>query len=250
MAILILGLVLFLGTHAFTMLRGPRSDAIGRLGENRYKIGYTVLSILGFVLMIVGLGQYRAHGMIPGWDPPVWTRHLALLLTLFAFISLAAMGPRPSHIQAAVKHPMLLAVKIWATAHLLANGDLGSILLFGGFLAWAVAARISLKRRTDEPARKLPKLAPAGWRLAIPAVAAGAGEADATGLERGVGAAPAGWGRRWRRAGGRRRPSAEAAGGHAAIRAGCGWHGDEGSGGCEEAGHEGGRPAPAGSGRD
>jgi len=173
MAILILGLVLFLGTHAFTMLRRPRADMIGRLGENRYKIGYTVLSILGLVLMIYGFGRYRAEGMIPVWDPPVWTRHLALTLTLFAFISLAAMGPRPSHIQAAVKHPMLLAIKIWATAHLLANGDLGSVLLFGGFLAWAVAARISLKRRADEPARKLPKPAPAGWTRDIVAVVAG-----------------------------------------------------------------------------
>jgi uncharacterized membrane protein len=173
MAILILGLVLFLGTHAFTMFRGPRAELIGRLGENRYKGIYTILSLLGFVLMIWGFGRYRADGMIPVWDPPVWTRHLAVLLTLFAFISLAAMGPKPSHIQAAVKHPMLLAVKIWATAHLLANGDLGSILLFGGFLAWAVAARISLKRRSDEPARKLPKPAPSGWRRDITAVVAG-----------------------------------------------------------------------------
>jgi uncharacterized membrane protein len=173
MAILILGLVLFLGTHAFTMFRGPRAALIGRLGEGRYKGLYTILSLLGFVLMIWGFGRYRADGMIPVWDPPVWTRHLAVLLTLFAFISLAAMGPKPSHIQAAVKHPMLLAIKIWATAHLIANGDLGSILLFGGFLAWAVAARISLKRRTDEPARKLPKPAPAGWRRDVTAVIGG-----------------------------------------------------------------------------
>ncbi|GLS42349.1 NnrU family protein [Methylobacterium brachythecii] len=173
MAILILGLVLFLGPHAFTMLRGPRAALIGRLGEKRYKGIYTILSLLGFVLMIWGFGRYRADGMIPVWDPPVWTRHLAVLLTLFAFISIAAMGPKPSHIQAAVKHPMLLAIKIWATAHLLANGDLGSILLFGGFLAWAVAARISLKRRTDEPAHKLPKPAPAGWRRDATAVIGG-----------------------------------------------------------------------------
>ena len=173
MTLLILGLVLFLGTHAFTMARRQRAEIIGRVGEDRYKIGYTVLSLVGFVLMVWGYHDYRAEGMIPVWDPPVWTRHLAAVLTLFAFISLAAMGPRPSHIQAAVKHPMLLGVKIWATAHLLANGDLGSILLFGGFLAWAVSARISLKRRTDEPARKLPKPAPAGWRRDVIAVVAG-----------------------------------------------------------------------------
>ena len=173
MTVLILGLVLFLGTHAFTILREPRAALIGRFGENRYKQLYTLLVVIGFVLMIYGYHLYRAEGMIPVWDPPIWTRHLAVLLNLFAFISLAAMGPRPSHIQAAVKHPMLLAVKIWSTAHLIANGDLGSILLFGGFLAWAVAARISLKRRPDEPARKLPKPAPAGWRRDIVAVVAG-----------------------------------------------------------------------------
>lgn len=173
MTILILGLILFIGTHAFTIARGPRADLIGRLGEKPYKIGYTVLTILGFVLIVWGYHAYRAEGMIQVWYPPVWTRHLAVLLNLFAFISLAAMGPRPSHIQAAVKHPMLLAIKIWSTAHLIANGDLGSILLFGSFLAWAVFARISLKRRTDEPARKLPKPAPSGWTRDLVAVVVG-----------------------------------------------------------------------------
>lgn len=173
MIILILGLILFIGTHAFTMLRDRRAAVIGQVGEKPYKIGYTALTLIGFVLIVWGYHAYRAEGMIQVWYPPVWTRHLAVLLTLFAFISLAAMGPRPSHIQAAVKHPMLLAIKIWATAHLLANGDLGSILLFGSFLAWAVVARISLKRRTDEPARKLPKPAPVGWRRDIIAVVAG-----------------------------------------------------------------------------
>lgn len=173
MTILILGLILFIGTHAFTIARAPRAATIARFGEKPYKIGYSVLTALGFVIMVYGYHVYRADGMIPVWDPPLWTRHLAVLLNLFAFISLAAMGPRPSHIQAAVKHPMLLGIKIWSTAHLIANGDLGSILLFGSFLAWAVAARISLKRRTDEPARKLPKPAPAGWRRDIIAVVAG-----------------------------------------------------------------------------
>ena len=173
MILLILGLVLFLGTHAFTIMRGPRAALIERVGANPYKIGYTVLSLAGFALMCVGFWWYRADGYIPVWDPPVFTRHLALLLTWPAFICLAATGPRPSHIQAAVKHPTLLAIKIWSTAHLLANGDLGSILLFGGFLAWAVAARISLKRRADEPAHKLPNPAPAGWQRDIIAVVAG-----------------------------------------------------------------------------
>lgn len=173
MAILILGLVLFIGTHAFTMARGRRAALIARIGERGYKTLYSVLTLAGFVLIVYGFHVYRADGMIPVWSPPLWTRHLAVLLNLFAFISLAAMGPRPSHIQAAVKHPMLLGIKIWSTAHLIANGDLGSILLFGSFLAWAVAARISLKSRADEPARKLPKPAPAGWTRDIVAVVAG-----------------------------------------------------------------------------
>ncbi|MET0366878.1 MAG: NnrU family protein [Methylobacterium sp.] len=167
MLLLILGLVLFLGTHAFSMLRARRASVVGQIGENRYKLGYMALSLLGLVLIGVGFHDYRLQGMIPVWDPPVWTRHLALTLVLLAFISLAATYI-PSHIRAKAKHPMLLAVKIWATAHLLANGDLGSILLFGGFLAWAVSARISIKRReraAGVPAGGRAAVAvPAGWR--------------------------------------------------------------------------------------
>ena len=106
MTILILGLVLFIGTHAFTMPRGRRAALIARLGEGPYKGGYSILTAIGFVLLVYGYHVYRADGMIPVWSPPVWTRHLAVLLNLFAFISLGAMGPRPSHLQAALKHPV------------------------------------------------------------------------------------------------------------------------------------------------
>lgn len=176
MPVLILGLVLFLGTHAFSMARGTRAEVIGRLGENRFKLAYTLLSALGLILIVIGYGLYRQHGMIPVWSPPLWTRHLAVLLTLFAFISLAATY-LPGHIRTRLKHPMLLAVKIWATAHLLANGDLGSILLFGSFLAWAVAARISAKRRTLTAGQVADQhggqAAPAGWRNDAIAVVVG-----------------------------------------------------------------------------
>jgi len=176
MLILILGLLLFLGTHAFSMARGPRAQLVARLGEGGYKIGYSVLSAIGLVLAVVGFQSYRSAGLIPVWDPPVFTRHLALLLMLFAFISLAATY-LPGHSRARLKHPMLLAVKIWATAHLLANGDLGSMLLFGGFLAWAVAARISAKRRAlsagQVAASHGGQAAPAGWRNDALAVAIG-----------------------------------------------------------------------------
>ncbi|NEU11635.1 NnrU family protein [Methylobacterium sp. BTF04] len=168
MLILILGLVLFLGTHAFSMARGKRAQVIGEVGEGRYKLGYTVASLLGLVLIGYGFHAYREAGYITVWDPPVWTRHLAVLLTLFAFIALAS-AYLPGHIRAKAKHPMLLAVKIWATAHLLANGDLGSILLFGSFLAWAVTARISAKRRALSAGQVVAQhsgavAAPAGWR--------------------------------------------------------------------------------------
>jgi uncharacterized membrane protein len=154
MILLIIGLVLFLGTHAISMARGQRAALTERLGEGGFKGLYTALSLLGFVLIIYGFGAYRAAGMIPVWNPPFWMGHLSLLLTLPIFVLLAATNSG-GVIHAAVKHPMLLAVKIWATAHLLANGDLGSMLLFGGFLAWAVMARISLKRRpgVTTPAR-------------------------------------------------------------------------------------------------
>lgn len=152
MLLLILGLVLFLGMHAVTMKRDWRARMIERLGAGGYKGLYSAVSIVGFVLLIYGYGLQRAAGYTPVWEPPVWTRHLALLINLPIFI-LLAVGKRPSWLLSRVKHPMLLAVKIWATAHLLANGDLGSMLLFGGFLAWAVMARISVKRRPEEIAR-------------------------------------------------------------------------------------------------
>ena len=167
MLIMILGLVLFLGTHAFSMARGPRAELVGRVGEGRYKLGYTLLSALGIVLIAVGYGHYRATGYIPVWNPPVFTRHLALLLVLLAFVVMAS-AYLPGRIRAFAKHPMLLAVKIWATAHLLANGDLGSIILFAAFLAWAVVDRISVKRRAVPAGAVVGQhggqAAPAGWR--------------------------------------------------------------------------------------
>jgi uncharacterized membrane protein len=169
--LLVLGLVLFLGAHAFSMARSHRAAAVARIGEGPYKGLYSLLSLAGIVLVSIGYGQYRAGGYIPVWDPPVWTRHLALLLVLVAFICFVA-AYLPGHIKARLKHPMLAGVKIWALAHLLANGDLGSILLFGSFLVWGVAARISVKRR-DVAAQHGGTAAPAGIRNDVLAVAIG-----------------------------------------------------------------------------
>ena len=175
MLILVLGLVLFIGTHAFTMARGPRERAVARLGENGYKIAYSVSSLLGLVLVSIGYGDYRvSEAYVQVWNPPIWMGHISLLLMIFAFILFVATY-LPGHIKARAKHPMLAAVKIWALAHLLANGDLGSMLLFLAFLAWAVAARISLKRRdvSDLAPAKAVAAKPAGWRNDAIAVGVG-----------------------------------------------------------------------------
>ncbi len=149
MFLLILGIVIFLGAHTFTTVRGPRQSLIDAFGPNAYKGIYSVVSLIGFVLICVGFSRYRSEGMIPLWSPPHGLRHLTIALMWFAFVALAAMGPAPSRIRGWLRHPMLVAIKIWALAHLLVNGDLGGVVLFGSFLAWAVYDRIAVKRRGD-----------------------------------------------------------------------------------------------------
>jgi uncharacterized membrane protein len=161
--LLVLGLVVFLGTHAFSMARQSRNALIRKIGPGPYKGLYSLLSVLGVILISIGYGRYRAEGYIPVWDPPVWTRHLALLLVFVAFVFFVA-AYLPGRIKRALKHPMLAGVKVWALAHLLANGDLGSILLFGSILAWAIAARISVKRRDEGVPHGAPREPPAGIR--------------------------------------------------------------------------------------
>lgn len=154
--ILIAGLLVFLATHVFVSMRGARAAAMARLGVIGYRVAFSVVSIAGLVLIVWGYGLYRAHEWIDLWYPPAFTRHITVLLMLFSIIFMTAAF-FPSHIKARLKHPMLASVKTWALAHLISNGDLGSILLFGTFLGWAVFARISAKRRTDEVAAVAPK---------------------------------------------------------------------------------------------
>lgn len=147
---LILGLVIFLGCHIVTRQRDLRARLIASKGEKFYRAVYSLVSLLGVALIAHGFKVYRAAGMIPVWDPPRWLAHPAMLLMWVSMILLVASNINaPGKIKARTKHPMLLATKIWATAHLLVNGDLGSIILFGAFLAWAVWARIMLKRAGD-----------------------------------------------------------------------------------------------------
>jgi uncharacterized membrane protein len=139
-------LVLFLGIHSVAMLSPAlRARMIHRLGEPAWKGLYALVSLIGFVLICYGFGSARQSTVIL-YSPPLWLRHLALIVMLPVFPLLIA-AYLPGRIKAAAKHPMLAAVKLWAFAHLLANGSLADVLLFGGFLGWAVADRISMKRR-------------------------------------------------------------------------------------------------------
>lgn len=149
MLVLILGLIVLLGGHTLTTLREIRTRLVERLGLGPYKGLHSLVAIVGFALIVWGFSRYRAEGLITIWTPPAWTRHLTILLMWFAFVALASMNPAPSRIRGWLRHPMLVAVKIWALAHLLANGDAGGMLLFGSILAWAVYDRIAVKRRGD-----------------------------------------------------------------------------------------------------
>lgn len=138
MTLLILGLVIFLGVHSVRIVADDwRRAQVARLSLNGWKAIYSLVSIAGFVLIVWGYDASRAMP-VDLWSPPTWTRHLAALLTLPAFILLAAAYVPGTRIKAALAHPMILGVKLWAFAHLLSNGRLADVVLFGAFLVWAV----------------------------------------------------------------------------------------------------------------
>lgn len=155
MLILILGIAIFLGVHTFATFREARAMAIERFGLQRYKGVYALIAATGLALIIYGFMRYRAEGMIQFWTPPHGMRHLAMPLVWFAFVALASRRAPASRIRGWLRHPTLVAVKSWALAHLLVNGDLGGMILFGSFLAWAVYDRIAVKRRGDAGAPRL-----------------------------------------------------------------------------------------------
>jgi uncharacterized membrane protein len=175
LVVMILGLALFLGVHTLPAQRELRGRAIAAMGEGGYKAVYALVSVLGIVLIAWGFAHYRAAGMIDVWEnlvpatALVILKHITVALMLPAVILVAAAFLR-GHIYMALKHPMLAGVKLWAAAHLLANGDLGSIILFGSFLGWAVFDRISLKRRSDAGAPSIPV---GGWGNDMIAVGVG-----------------------------------------------------------------------------
>jgi uncharacterized membrane protein len=145
----IAGLVLFFGLHLYSAVRtrGGAGDMKVRLGYGPFMGLYSIISIVGFVLICFGYGQTRGIGLL--YLPPSWSVHVNMLLMIPAMILLVASQLPAGRIAKAVKHPMLLSVKIWALGHLIANGEINSVILFGSFLAYAVFDRIMVKRRGD-----------------------------------------------------------------------------------------------------
>ncbi|WP_417684100.1 NnrU family protein [Roseibium sp.] len=146
---LVLGLIIFLGIHVLPMFTLARKRLIGLLGSALYRVAFSLISAIGLYFIVVGYGEARLEDLPVLYDPPEWTRHVVMLFMIPVFILLIA-----AYIQGRIKrtfrHPMLVAVKLWAFSHLLVRGDLASVVLFGSFLAWAVIDRISLKRRPAE----------------------------------------------------------------------------------------------------
>jgi uncharacterized membrane protein len=153
--LLILGLILFLGGHLFVACRSQRAALIARIGEWPYKGLFSLVSLAGLILIGYGYAQYRATGWVDVWNPPRWTHYITQVLMWLASICVVAAYAR-GDIWRALKHPMLVGIKTWAVAHLISNGDLGSIVLFGSVLAWAVVDRITLKHRSDPGAPPIP----------------------------------------------------------------------------------------------
>ncbi len=157
MTLLVTGLIFFLAVHSVRIFADDwRSAQIAKMGEGAYKGIYSLASVIGLALIVLGYVQARTVPIVL-WNPPLWTRHVSALLMLFAFVLIVAAYVPRNHIRPAVKHPMVLGVKIWAAGHLLANGTLADVLLFGGFLAWAVfdfrAARARDRRQGRSDAK-------------------------------------------------------------------------------------------------
>ena len=147
MSLLIIGLIIFLGSHSSRIFAEPwRNHMIDRLGEVKWKGLYTIVSLIGLILVVIGYGQARQAPIVL-WQPATYLIHISILLNLVAFIFLAASSPSNNAIRLKLKHPMILGVKVWALAHLLANGTLVDLILFGSFLLWAVLDFRSARKR-------------------------------------------------------------------------------------------------------
>lgn len=167
MTLLILGLVIFLGVHSVRVFgEGFRSAQVARLGPNGWKGVYSLASIVGFALLLWGYGQARQTPEVL-WASPIWTRHLASLLTLLSFVLLAAAYVPRNGIKAKFHHPMVLGVKVWALAHLLANNTLADVILFGSFLIWAVLSFRAARARDRAAGTVYPAGTAAGTGITV-----------------------------------------------------------------------------------
>jgi len=147
MKLLVLGLVIFLGVHSVRIVAdGWRSAQIARFGEGAWKLSYSLLSLIGFGVLVWGFGLAR-HAVPYLWNPAPGLRHASAALTLFAFILVTATYVPRNAIKALVHHPMLLGVQLWALAHLLMGGTLAQVTLFASFLAWAVLCYLAARKR-------------------------------------------------------------------------------------------------------
>jgi uncharacterized membrane protein len=155
MTLLILGLILFFGIHSIFIVAPALRDRLEAAMGKGWRGIYSVISLAGFVLLVIGYGQARQSPVVL-YLPPPWMRHLMMTLMLFVFPLVLASALPAGHIKVKLKHPLLAATKTWALAHLLVNGMLADVLLFGGFLAWAVVDRISLKRREKLKPKPVP----------------------------------------------------------------------------------------------
>ena len=159
MSILLTGMAIFFAVHLLPLFRTARQSLIDKVGRSGYTGAFALISAVGLIAIIYGYGDLQIDGSANHvfWTPPVWMKHIVFLLMIPSFILIAA-AYIPSRIRDKVKHPMLAAIKIWAFSHLLANGDLASIILFGAFLTYAVIDRISLKKRVaaGQPTLGLP----------------------------------------------------------------------------------------------
>ena len=149
MTLFISGLVIFFGVHLFSAFRSRAegADLRKKWGDAKFMGLISLISIVGFVLIVFGFGQARPSAVL--YTPPSWGVHVNMLLMLLALIALTASQVPAGHIKKRLKHPMLVSIKLWALGHLLSNGELVSVLLFGAFLTYAVIDRIAVKRRGD-----------------------------------------------------------------------------------------------------
>jgi uncharacterized membrane protein len=155
MSLFIVGLILFFATHSISIVAGPwRDRMVAQLGEKRWQGIYSLISIIGFVLIVLGYGVARGTtGVL--YTPPLWTYHITALFMLPVFTLLMAAN-MPGRIKTMTRHPMLLATILWALGHLISNGAVADVLLFGVFLVWSIADRISVARRAPRMGHQMP----------------------------------------------------------------------------------------------